>query len=169
MPIAHVGLAVPAFRAHTRTPTARPRSGLPPEPDELPEALIDQHRSARRAAGGTETPLLAYVAAGPLSDAVVVYRCTVGPRPYSSWPAWPAGAAAALLLASAVDLAQRLVLPPLAGAEAVVTLVPGATWRRRRNGPGAGSCGSWRLALFTTSRAEVPVRKRGASPSSYRP
>lgn len=85
---------------------------------------------------GTDTPLLAYLAAGPLIGAVTVYRRTVEPRPYASWPAWLAGAAAALLLAWVGDEAQRLILSPLASAEMVVALVMAVMWHRRRNGRG---------------------------------
>ncbi|WP_331732121.1 hypothetical protein OG592_41195 (plasmid) [Streptomyces avidinii] len=87
-------------------------------------------------AGGTDTAPLAYLAAGLLIGAVLVYRRTVEPRPYTSWPSWLAGAAVALLLAWVGDEAQRLVLPPLAGIDVIVALVMAVLWRRRRTGRG---------------------------------
>ncbi|MYT25018.1 hypothetical protein GTW69_32890 [Streptomyces sp. SID7760] len=84
----------------------------------------------------TGTLFLAVTASGLLVGALMAHRRTLEPRPYWDWPAWLTGATVAALLATAADEAARLMLLPLAAAEAIIGLVLLALWSHRRHGRG---------------------------------
>ncbi|MGW0604130.1 hypothetical protein [Streptomyces sp. NPDC002640] len=84
----------------------------------------------------TGTLFLAVTASGLLVGALLAHRGTLEPRPYWYWPAWLTGATVAALLATAADEAARLLLLPLAAAEAIIGLVLLALWSHRRHGRG---------------------------------
>ncbi|TLQ39453.1 hypothetical protein [Streptomyces marianii] len=87
-------------------------------------------------AAATHRAAFVLLAAGMLVSSLMFFRRVLLPRPFYYWPAWATGAAVALLLAWAFPGATRLVLVPLAAAEAVVALVLAFLWRRRRYGRG---------------------------------
>ncbi|MEU4082634.1 hypothetical protein [Streptomyces venezuelae] len=76
------------------------------------------------------------LAAGTLVTSLMFFRRVLLPRPFYYWPAWATGAAVTLLLAWAFPGVTRLILVPLAAAEAAVALVLALLWYRRRHGRG---------------------------------